>query len=140
MCPKVGKAKKTEISKKKITVDTTRILRTVNDNEAFYFYEALGKPTGEKANSLAEFAEKVKTTKLESLIFHIQRKDFQNWIEKILGDKELASRITKIPLTNKQKARTQLQNTIEKRIKELNIEPTMLLIPPTYIAHPVPLA
>ncbi|MBS7633022.1 hypothetical protein KEJ15_05315 [Candidatus Bathyarchaeota archaeon] len=140
MHPKVGKVKKTEITKKKIAVDTTKILRTVNDNEAFYFYEALGKPTGEKANSLAEFAEKVKTAKLESLMFHIQRKDFQNWIEKTLGDKELASRIAKLPLTNKQKARTQLQSIVEKRITELNTEPSMLLIPPTYIAHPVPLA
>ncbi len=96
-----------------------RILRTVNPSESFHFYEAIGKPTGQNASSLTEFLETVKSVKIESLQFHLERKDFQNWIEKTLGDTTLARRIANISTSNEGNIRTEIQSALEKRIKEL---------------------
>lgn len=100
-------------------VDTqaTRILRTVSDEEAFYFYKAVGKPTRESAYSLSDFLQKIQTVESESLVFHLERKDFQNWIKKTLGDNRLARRIGRIRPSND--PRTKIQATVENRIKEL---------------------
>lgn len=100
-------------------MDAARILRTVSDGEAFYFYEDFGKPTGEKAKSLHEFLEKVRHVKLESLLFHLQRKDFQKWIETVFGDSKLAKKIGRIRPSRKEDLRMKIQSTIENRLKEL---------------------
>ena len=123
--------KKTRTQKKQcpeISEGTIKILRALNDNEAFHFYEAIGKPTGETARNLNEFLDKVKTTKLESLRFHLQRKDFQNWINKILGDAKLANRIERIPLSQGEKLRAKIQEVVEGRIKELGDASVTLLV------------
>lgn len=109
-----------------VKTEAAKILRTVRDEEAFYFYEAFGKPTGEGTKSLSDFLEKIKSVKLESLLFHLQRKDFQNWIENTLGDSKLAKKIGSIPLSCKD-LRTKIQLTIENRIKELRETPLTLL-------------
>ncbi|MBX5328945.1 MAG: DUF5752 family protein [Candidatus Bathyarchaeota archaeon] len=114
------KKKKTPKNRKsKINVDPSRILRTVSENEAFYFYEDIGKPTGENARNLIDFLEKIKSAKLETILFHHQRKDFKNWIEKTLGDSELAKKIERITPSYDDKLRTQIQAIIEGRLKEL---------------------
>lgn len=97
----------------------SKTLRTVGDKEAFYFYEAIGKPTGETAKNLNDFQNKVKTVKAESLKFHLQRKDFQNWVAKILGDAKLARELARIPESNTDDARMIIAETVENRIKEL---------------------
>lgn len=112
----------------KVNADAVRILRTVRNDEAFYFYEAIGKPTGEMARSLSEFIEKTNSVKLESLLFHLQRKDFQNWIKKTLGDSKLARRIGRIPPTYNDDLRIKIHTTVENRIKELRGEPLTLLV------------
>lgn len=128
------KKEKTQISKVKI--DATKILRTVKDHEAFYFYEAVGKPTGEIARTLYEFLGKVKTVKSESLTFHFQRRDFQNWIEKTLGDSKLAAKLEKISPSNNGDVRMSIYKTIENRIKQLkessaqiHVEDSTVLVP-----------
>jgi len=108
--------------------EAVRILRTVEDKEAFHFYEAIGKPTGESAKSLSDFLRKIKSVKLKSLFFHLQRKDFQNWINKILGDPKLANRIEKIPLSQDEKLRAKVQAVVESRIKELGDASVTLLV------------
>lgn len=115
----IKKKKTPENRKLKINVDPSRILRTVSENEAFYFYEDIGKPTGENARNLIDFLEKIKSAKLETILFHHQRKDFKNWIEKTLGDSELAQKIEKIAPSHDDKLRTQIQAIIEGRLKEL---------------------
>ncbi len=117
MSPKKIKTPKSKSSE--IIVEAERILRTVRENEAFYFYEAIGKPTGENARNLFDFLEKIKSTKLESLIFHHQRKDFKNWIEKTLGDSDLARKIERIAPSRDDKFRTRIQTAVENRLKEL---------------------
>jgi hypothetical protein len=102
-----------------VKASAVKVLRTVGNQEAFYFYEAIGKPTGETARNLNEFLDKIKTTKAESVKFHLQRKDFQNWIEKILGDAKLARELGKISKSNAADARVTVAETVENRIKQL---------------------
>ena len=64
MRPKIQKKRKIQKSRGlEVNTEATRILRAVGDEEAFYFYEAIGKPTGERARSLCEFLEKIKSVK-----------------------------------------------------------------------------
>jgi len=133
----VKRMKKTASSRNKKTRNTSnrafdansvRILRTVKDPEAFYFYEAIGKPTGEVARNLHDFAEKVKSVRSESLLFHSQRSDFPNWIEKILGDSKLAEQLRQISPSNSADVRTTICRTVENRIDELKqAAPTILV-------------
>jgi len=129
MPPKIQKKRKTQKSRGlEVNAEATKILRTVRDEEAFYFYEAIGKPTGENAQSLPDFLEKMKSVKLESLLFHLQRKDFQTWIEKILGDSKLARKMDRIPPSHDDDLRTKIHATVENRIKELRGAPLTLLV------------
>jgi hypothetical protein len=118
-----SKNEKRTISRKRhsldVDVESPKIMRTVRDQDAFYFYEAVGKPTGEIARNLSDFLDKVKSIKSESLTFHLQRGDFQNWIEKILGDSKLAGKLKRISSSNGDDIRMSIYRTVEKRIKEL---------------------
>ena len=129
MSPKIQKKRKTQKSRGlEVDTEALRILRTVGDAEAFYFYEVVGKPTGESARGLSDFLEKIKNVKLESLLFHLQRKDFQNWIKKTLGDSKLARRIGRIPPSCGDDLRIKIHAIIENRIKELRGESLTLLV------------
>jgi predicted lactoylglutathione lyase len=116
--PKKG-AKNGKRQNPKVDAETVRALRTVKDQEAFYFYEAVGKPTGEVARNLSDFLNKVKIVKSESLVFHLQRKDFQNWVANTLGDSKLAEKLGRISPSNDNNLRTNVCKTVENRIEEL---------------------
>ena len=111
-----------------VNTDAVRILRMLREEEAFYFYVAVGKPNGENARSLSDFFEKIKSVKLESLAFHLQRKDFQNWVKKTLGDSKLARRIGRIRLSYDEDYRRKMCATVENRIKELREAPLTLSV------------
>lgn len=119
MTPRKKKTNRQESHNQEIEVDPARILRTVGDIEAFYFYEALGKPTGEAARSLPEFLNKLERVSLGSILFHTQRKDFQNWIENTIGDAKLARKIGSVSALNLNHARSKIRTNIEHRIREL---------------------
>jgi hypothetical protein len=99
--------------------EAVKILRSVKDEEAFHFYEAVGRPTGETATSLSDFLEKVKSVKSESLVFHLQRGDFQNWTSKTLGDSKLAKELGTISPSEGDDIRASISETVGNRIKEL---------------------
>ena len=99
--------------------EAIKILRPLKEEESFHFYTAVGEPTGENAGSLSNFYEKIKSIDPESLNFHIQRKDFQNWIKKTLGDSKLARRISRIRPLYDDNLRSKICTTVENRIKEL---------------------
>jgi len=96
----------------------TRILSTVTYDRAFWFYNGLGKPSGEHAISLLDFRNKLKVVSSESLVFHLKRRDFQNWISEVIGDADLASRLDKIQAKNNS-LRSTLYAFVSNRIKEL---------------------
>jgi hypothetical protein len=110
-----------------------RTLRTLNNEEAFYFYENINKPTGQSARSLNEFLEKIKSVKLESLVFHLERNDFKNWIKNTLEDPKLAQKIEMLPIEHKDQLRTNICITIQAHLKEL--EGTSVRIDEPYLSH-----
>jgi hypothetical protein len=134
-----SKIKKRKIQKKLHSgskAETIKILRPLNEKEAFYFYEDLGKPTGESARSLSDFLEKIKSVKLKSVLFHLQRKDFQNWTKETLGDPKLATRIERIVPSPDDDLRKKIHSTIENRIKELSGESVALVVNEDLIVAP----
>ncbi|MGD8566367.1 MAG: DUF5752 family protein [Candidatus Bathyarchaeota archaeon] len=111
----VTKKTREELSKSKVQA----ILRTVSPEKAFYFYEGLRKPTGHVATSLVDFRNKINSVESESLAFHLKRKDFWNWIKIVIGDSELATRISNIS-AQAFDFRNRLYTMVSARIKELS--------------------
>jgi hypothetical protein len=98
----------------------TEILNTLPFENGFHFCLDGGKYTGVTATSLNEFNEKLKTIDQKSITFHMQRKDFQRWIQDQFCDKELPRQIDDI---NKQKVseeqlRKELLNAVNSYIQK----------------------
>lgn len=118
----VSKNNANSISRQYLEVDLKAVtsLRTVGEHEAFYFYVAVGKPTGEVARNLSDFLDKVKTVKSESLVFHLQRRDFQNWVGKTIGDPVLAEKLGKISSSGDVNIRTNICKAVRNHITKLS--------------------
>jgi len=101
-----------------------KIFGNVVYDKAFFFYEDVGKPSGDIAISLSDFCNKINTTTSKSLVFHLKRGDFENWTREIIGDIELSKRISKLKTRktvwkNDASLRTKLHATVRDRIAEL---------------------
>jgi uncharacterized protein (UPF0335 family) len=112
----------------KVDSEAGKVLRKLMEEEAFHFYAAVDRPTGESARSLSDFLDRIKRVNLESLEFHHQRKDFQNWIKSTLGDSRLARRIGRIRPSHNDDVRMKMCTTVENRIKELEAIPLALSV------------
>ncbi|MGQ9545351.1 MAG: DUF5752 family protein [Candidatus Bathycorpusculaceae bacterium] len=101
--------------------NASKILRTVPREKAFYFFTSIGNYTGESASSLKEFMEKINQVNVKSLEFHLQRGDFEKWVNEVLQDEELAAEFRKIQKANLtgEALRSQLHATASKRMKHL---------------------
>jgi hypothetical protein len=98
----------------------SKILRSVPEQEGFRFYLAIGDPTGETAFSLADFINKIRTVDVRSVNFHFPRKDFEKWIQGVIGDAELALRIGRIRLGIQGEAlRNEILRVVKVRLNEL---------------------
>jgi hypothetical protein len=97
----------------------SEILGTVTYSRAFFFYEEIGKPLGKAAISLSDFCNKINTIPPKSLVFHQERRDFENWIKDVIGDVELARRIGNIRAKKVQTIRKKLHQCVSDRITEL---------------------
>ena len=115
---KYAASKEQDISESKIL----KILSTVPHDKGFHFFTDLDRGTGETATSLATFAQKLEEINADSVKFHFQRNDFQNWIQTTVGDGVLAERINHIsgqlPVED---LRNELVKTVQKRISQLRI-------------------
>jgi hypothetical protein len=69
----------------------TKILTQVSPEDAFYFYIDIGKPLNIYAMGLKDFCEKITKVDTNSIEFHVNRGDFEEWF-KCLGDVELAKK------------------------------------------------
>ena len=69
---------------------TLKAQQRVPEGSEFNFYTAVGQPTGLSAESLRDFYEKIKRIDSASLEFHINRRDFKNWMQAIVKDEVLA--------------------------------------------------
>ena len=72
---------------------TSRILRTLPREKAFYFFTSIGNYTGESASSIKEFIDKINQVNTKSLEFHFYRRDFERWTAEVLEDETLAKNI-----------------------------------------------
>jgi hypothetical protein len=115
---KYSDAKEHYISDLKIV----KILSTVPRDKGFYFYTDIGCFTDEFALNLVVFAQKLETVNTDSLKFHFQRNDFQNWIKTTIGDDVLAEQINrisqKLPIDY---LRKEIVKTVQIRITQLKL-------------------
>ena len=115
---KYAASKEQNISESKIV----KILGTVPHDKGFHFFTDLGRNTGETATSLETFAQKLAKINADSVKFHFQRKDFQNWIQTTVGDGVLAERINRIsgqlPVED---LRNELVKTVQKRLTQMRL-------------------
>ena len=97
-----------------------KILSSVPYERGFHFFNGIGRYTGETAVNLFSFYEELRTIELQSVRFHFQRKDFQNWIRETLGDAELAERIDRIDgMLSDENLKKELLKTVQARFEEL---------------------
>ena len=98
----------------------SKILRTVHSHEGFWFYKAPGEFTGKNATSLSDFAKMLRVVDVQSIDFHFSRGDFRRWVQIIIGDFDLSTRINRIPQdTCGEKLRRDLIRAVNERIIEL---------------------
>ena len=102
----------------------SNILRSVPPQNAFYFYRAIGAPTGAAARNLPDFLGILNTIDLTSLQFHLGRGDFENWV-KMLGDNTLANQLAglKEKKLRGEDLRLQLVETVRTRLDSLQKSP-----------------
>ena len=101
--------------------NSSRILRTVPREKAFYFFTSIGNYTGSSAASLKEFVEKLNAVNVKSLEFHAGRGDFEKWTSEVLEDQWLTNEIRRIQrsgLTG-EALRNQLYLTASRHYKRL---------------------
>jgi len=100
----------------------SRILRRTPVQKAFFFFTGTEHYTGQFAQSLSEFYDKISYVPLESLDFHIDRGDFEKWIREILNDSYLADRISRIDQSIRgEKLRTSLKRIVKRHINQLKM-------------------
>jgi hypothetical protein len=100
-----------------------KILRTVPDANAFYFYKMLHYYLDVRARNLDEFLEQLKTIDATSLAFHVHRGDFANWFLTTLGAATLARSISTLARDSTNLAsetlREKLASTVQMRLARL---------------------
>jgi len=79
----------------------------------------MGKPLGEAAISLSDFCNKINTIPPKSLVFHLKRGDFENWIRDVIRDVELARRIGNIRAKKEHTLKKKLYQCVCNRVAEL---------------------
>jgi hypothetical protein len=113
---KYADSKEQNISESKIR----KILSTVPHDRGFNFFTGMDCNTGETANSLETFGQKLETINDDSILFHFRRNDFQNWIKTTVGDDVLAERINHISRQLPGEGlRKELVKTVQTRIAQL---------------------
>ncbi len=98
-----------------------RILRTVPDENAFYFYKTIDYYLDVRARNLDEFLEQLKSIDPASIEFHISRHDFGKWFVTTLGDATLARSVSTLSDTNLpfEQLRERLISLVQMRVARL---------------------
>jgi hypothetical protein len=108
--------------RKKMTIEnSSRMLRTVPREKAFYFFTSIGNYTGLNAASLKEFMERINVLNVKSLEFHVGRGDLEKWAAEVLEDQWLAGEIKRIQRSGLigEALRNQLYLTVSRHFKRL---------------------
>ena len=100
--------------------DPSTILRVVPAEQGFHFMTEHGIYIGLTATSLEDFASKLKTVDVESVVYHYYRGDFQRWIDDVLGDRDFANKLCFIATNiSGEKLREELSKLLDKRVVDL---------------------
>jgi alpha-amylase len=96
-------------------------LRRLPLNKGFSFSYEFARPTGQTVYSLHEFATALKTVNKKSIQFHLERGDFAQWLNQVVGEKVLAKEIASL---SKQELkgealRKRILKIVKNRISEL---------------------
>lgn len=95
-----------------ISSDFLRAQPKLSPEKSFHFWTKAGY-LGIKADSLNEFLRILEYIEIESLNYHIEKNDFENWITYELEKKDLANMIAKL---KKQKAKGE---RLRQNLKEI---------------------
>jgi hypothetical protein len=108
---------------------TKNPLCVVPDAIGFHFYVAVGDYCGVSVHSLEEFADALQYVCSDSIVFHFERGDFQNWIREVIGDDELAKKLDDIKKCERHLAAEACRKEIIERvnIRLLQLEANSLL-------------
>ena len=89
---------------------SSKLLGDVNPNKEFCFCNGL------HVKNLHELLMALETIKDDIYQFHAnnEKNDFSKWINEVIGDSELASKLKKLKIANKQEAITILKDRIEQ--------------------------
>jgi hypothetical protein len=95
-------------------------LRNLGHVAPFHFYVGIGDYTGISAASYEEFLASIRQVEAKSLIFHVERGDFEKWVSDVLKDEKLAEEIGKIKnqKLRGQALRNRLYHIVSERHKE----------------------
>jgi len=91
-------------------------LRILSHGKGFHFYTAVGDYCGVTVHSLEEFADAIQYVCSESILFHFERGDFQNWIRDVIGDDELAQKIEDIKTCERHLATEYCRKEIAEKV------------------------
>ena len=108
-------SRKVQVKKQSIAKPTNvKPVTTVPFENGFHFYTAVGNYTGITATNLSDFAAKLQLVPMESIAFHFQRKDFENWIRYSIKDVALAEKISR---TSGEQSMEDLRNEILRTVE-----------------------
>jgi hypothetical protein len=83
--------------KEKIARDVAqRLLTPAPRNKGFSFYLGVDMPAGRHASSLQDFRDRLLEVEPRSISFHLERDDFQKWLLEVIGDRQLASKLSRL--------------------------------------------
>ena len=89
----------------------------------FSFSYDFVRSSGLTDHSLDDFVSTLKTVDISSLLFHLERGDFERWIRQVIGDEKLANKIAEIMRLDKRLKGSNLRKKIlavtTRRIKQL---------------------
>jgi len=88
---------------------------------AFKFAAGEGMMTGDVAHSYQEFLDVIKRVDSRSLVYHLYRGDFDNWVSEVFRDKTLSEKLVRLKSTVRpvDQLRTKMIRVLESRIAEL---------------------
>jgi DNA-binding transcriptional ArsR family regulator len=121
-CYKISTKGKKALGLSQVTKEHAKaILAETSQEKAFQFYKAIDEPTDIYAKGLAEFCTKIQQAPVQSVMFHVNRGDFEAWFQS-LGDKELAEKVTllKEKKMDGEELRTKLSQLVGKRFAYLS--------------------
>jgi len=99
-----------------------RLLRHLPSGMGFTFSYEFARYSDLTVHGLDEFISALKKVDVSSIMFHIERRDFERWLRFVVGDTELADQIAKITISKKMDGETlrrKVLSTTEKRIRQL---------------------